>query len=122
VVNGPDNQVPVGSSVHDRLAEIEHRLLELRQIRERLVARPEVPVITDPSVAGVQVARERVVQALRRVAQAHDQAAEIYERSVRTGIGDIAAHRRWAAFHRSAAETDRKRAQEIHDRAWSAAS
>jgi hypothetical protein len=122
VVSAPDDQVLAGPSVQHRLAEIEHRLEEVRQVGDRLVARPEVPVLTGHGAATVQVARERVVQALRVVARAHDHVADMYERSVRTGIGNIAANRCRAAFHRSAAETDRQRAQEIQDRAWLAAS
>jgi GAF domain-containing protein len=50
-------------------------------------------------------------EALRRAARAHDAAAEAHERSIRTGVGNVAEHRRQAELHRAAAEADRHRAE-----------
>lgn len=61
--------------------------------------------------------RQRALDALSRAAGAHDRAAEAHEGSVRAGIGDMAEHKRRAAFHRAAARASRQRAQEINDQA-----
>ena len=69
------------------------------------------------SAAQLRQMRQRVVDALSGAAGAHDRAAEAHERSVRAGIGDMAEHKRRAAYHRAAARASRQRAQEIHDQA-----
>jgi hypothetical protein len=56
------------------------------------------------------------VKAFGRAARAHHHAAEAHERSLRTGVGDSAEHRRRAEFHRAAAEADRQRAVELETR------
>ena len=52
-------------------------------------------------------------KAFGSAARAHHHAAEAHERSVRTGVGDLAEHQRLADFHRAAADADRQRAKEI---------
>jgi hypothetical protein len=55
--------------------------------------------------------------AFRSAARAHDRAADAHERSIRTGVGDVAEHRRQAEFHRAAAEADRQRAGMVESQA-----
>jgi hypothetical protein len=61
--------------------------------------------------------RGGAVKAFGSAARAHDYAAEAHERSIRTGVGDLAEHRRQAEFHRAAARADRQRAEEIERQA-----
>jgi len=120
-----------GVFIQRRLAEIEQRLAELRQARP---ARPDqrtaMELLLDAqrhaadadrhwreSVAHTRLVRQLVVQAFHNAAQAHDHAAEASERSAGMGIGDVAESRRRAEFHRSAAEADRWRAEEIESQA-----
>jgi hypothetical protein len=58
-----------------------------------------------------------LVEAFRSAARAHDRTAEAHERSIRTGVGDLAEHRRLAEFHRAAAEDDRQRAGKVESQA-----
>ena len=58
-----------------------------------------------------------VVGAFHRAARAHLSASEAHERSVRSGVGDMAEHQRLAEFHRAAAEADRQRADEAGNQA-----
>ena len=69
------------------------------------------------STALVRQAGQHAEEALRRAASAHDRAADADERSARAGIGDVAEHRRRAAYHRAAATADRQRAQELRSQA-----
>jgi hypothetical protein len=62
--------------------------------------------------------RGAAVKAFGSAARAHHHAAEAHERSIRTGVGDLAEHRRLAVFHRGAAEADRRRAEEAGSQAW----
>ena len=55
--------------------------------------------------------RSAAVKAFGSAARAHHHAAEAHERSVRTGVGDLAEHQRLAEFHRAAADADRQRAK-----------
>jgi GAF domain-containing protein len=56
-------------------------------------------------------------EAFRSAARAHDHTAEAHERSIRTGAGDLAEHRRLTVFHRAAAEADRQRAAKFESQA-----
>jgi hypothetical protein len=107
-----DSSALLESSRHQRLADIDRRLAELRQTR------PEVPG-DDPapqagrdaqwcarearrhwqeSVAHLQQTRQLTAEALCWAAHAHDRAAWANERSARAGIGDVAEHNRMAGF------------------------
>jgi len=87
-----------------------------RQIIERygeFVGRAMAGHLTAAPVAQVGDGHGAVVRAFGRAARAHRHAAEAHERSIRTGVGDSAEHRRRAGFHRAAAEADRRRAEEL---------
>jgi len=124
---GPEQGPAPGEPSRDqRLADIDHRLTELRR------ARPEPPD-GDPAQAVDEAqqraqaakwhqqqsatrsarARQLAGQGLERAAAAHDRAAQAEDRSAGAGIGDVAGHTRRAAFHRAAAQADRQRAQDI---------
>jgi len=117
----PDIPPRLLPSRHQRLAGIDRRLAELQQAKLRPPggdtappAAGDAPHRARESAAHLRQTRQLAVQALRRAATAHDQAARVDERSARAGIGDVAEHKRKAAFHRAAARADRQRAQELH--------
>src|SRR5262249_56684349 len=113
-----------GDSIEKRLAEIEQRLVELRQARparpdqrtamELLLAAQRHAADADrhwqESVARTPLVCQLVVQAFHNAAPPHDHAAEASERSAGIGIGDVAASRRRAELTRAAAEADRSQA------------
>jgi len=67
------------------------------------------------SVAHLLVSRQLAAEAFDRAASAHDRAAEANARSARSGIGDVAEHRRMAVLHETAANADRQQAESIWD-------
>jgi len=87
-----------------------------RQIMERygeFVGRAMAGRLTAASVAPAGDGHGAAVKAFGRAARAHHHAAEAHERSIRSGVGDLAEHRRRAEFHRAAAEADRQRAEAL---------
>jgi len=128
--NPATDRAPIQLSTPRRLPEVDQRLTELRQAklttepgdRQDLSAGPEAVRRArlayrhyEESVAHLREARQLSVAALDRAASAHDRAAEAYARSARAGIGDVAEHRRMAAFHEAAANADRQKAEKISD-------
>lgn len=114
-------------AIERRLDEIRLRLTELRQVTPQ---HPQSGVTNDvlatarrhaseaqrhwhESTMHVQVVRWVVVEAFRRAAQAHDQAADAIEKSAHARTGDVAGYRQTAESHRAAAEADRQRAAEL---------
>ena len=103
---------------HDRLVEIEQRLLDLRRL-----ATP--PVTGGPHTrratreAGGAVARraesshrahrarEASIAAHESAARAHDSAANVHDRAAAAALGDVEDHRRQSAQHRLDAAADR---------------
>jgi hypothetical protein len=127
VADRADDGARLGVSISQRLAAINRRLAELREARqaERHPATPPLDVLWEAqrhaaeaerhrreSIAHSLLVRQLVVQAFHNAARAHDHAAEANERSARSGIGDVAEHKRRARFHRAAAEADRQRARQ----------
>jgi hypothetical protein len=130
VAERPDDGASLAVSISKRLADINRRLAELREARQTQRHPPTAPAELlwgaqrhaaeadrhrRESIAHSQLVRQLVVQAFHNAARAHDHAAEANERSVRSGIGDIAEHERRARFHRAAAEADRQRARQAAD-------
>lgn len=128
MVASPGRRDLLGVSISQRITEIERRLAELRQARPEPGGETSAKLLAEAqrhareadqhwreSIAHTQLAQQWVVHAFRSAARAHDHAADANERSARAGIGDVAEHMRRAAFHRDAAEADRRRASETEN-------
>jgi len=115
---------------HQRLADIDGRLTELRQARSAPSGRDAAQAVAEAkrrageadrllqaSAAHLRQTRQFADNALRRAATTHDHVAKANESSARAGIGDVAEHKRIAAVHRAAAEADRRRARESQGQA-----
>jgi hypothetical protein len=117
-------------AIERRLGEIEIRLTELRRAapaKSQSGLAPEVLVNAQwhareaqrhwqESTVRVQVVRRVVIEAFRKAARAHDQAADAIEKSASVRTGGVAEQQQ-AKFHRAAAVEDRRRAAEIQEQA-----
>jgi hypothetical protein len=117
-----DHPVLLEASRHQRRAEIDRRLAELRQASPKMPGDGPAPRAAGEAQRDLQEAvahlleiRQHVEEAVRGAASAHDRAARALERSADAGISDATEHQRMAAAHRAAAKADRQRAQEIRD-------
>ena len=124
-------QAAVSHSVADlrvrkRLSQIEERLGELR-VRGQEMSDPRAECGRDSmaQAAGhARRAREHAAEAARlatvaclRSAQVHDHVADLYERLVAGGTGDVSRYRKQAGRHRVLAASDRALARRsAHDR------
>jgi hypothetical protein len=99
---------------HDRLAEIERRLRELRGPlpapeyfgRAEYEAARAVARRAESSRRARQ-AQEASVAAHEAAARAHERAAHVHDRAAEAGVGDVENHRRLSARHRVEAAADR---------------
>lgn len=124
VALGPSPGRPV--EIARRLAELDARIVELREHRRSIMGRSQgsTPRQVTDAVTSERTALLRLddavasaARALRSSATAHDRAAHAHEHVAARGVGDVGAHERSAGEHRAAAELDRVSADAVAEAA-----
>lgn len=106
-------------ALEERQDRIERRIADLqaRRLPVEIASAEERLAVASQHARDAQATAYQALEACRdaylRGAQAHDRAADAHQRAADAGSGERATHQQMIEFHRTAAEADRRQAEQI---------